>query len=152
MNIEITKKFLLACHEAKRITERMPKLPKKMKPRHIHVLETIHFLQQNQAEVRISDVGKHLDVTNPSVTKLVNELLALGLVKKEQHPDDKRIFILKLQTEGEKIYQLYGFKFHHWLNDRLTDLNPSDIETAIQIIHRFASELEYVKTDFKENI
>jgi DNA-binding MarR family transcriptional regulator len=152
MDIEITKSFLLSCHEAKRITERMPKLPQGMKPSHIHILEIINKLQYQQETVRISDIGKTLKITNPSITKLINELLTLHLVEKKQDLKDKRVFTLVLTSKGKNIYEIYGFKFHHWLNNRLDDLPSEDLQIAIRVIHRIAYELEHVKIEFKETL
>ena len=47
MDITAVKNFLGACHEAKRITELMPKLPKGMTPRHIQILDSIRQLERS---------------------------------------------------------------------------------------------------------
>ena len=39
MRTEVLKQLLDACHLAKKSIETMPKLPKGMKPRHVHVMD-----------------------------------------------------------------------------------------------------------------
>ena len=46
MEIEAVQELMAACHEAKRITELLPKLPKGMTPRHIGVIDAIHGLSR----------------------------------------------------------------------------------------------------------
>ena len=99
MQEESVSKLLGACHEAKRIVELMPKLPQGMKPSHIHVIDVINQLQQRNGSVRVSDIGTALHVTNPGVTRLVNELVELKAVEKAQSTDvDKVIAAMAGQT------------------------------------------------------
>lgn len=38
MDIELTRKFLDSCHEARRIVELLPNLPPRIKPRHVRII------------------------------------------------------------------------------------------------------------------
>lgn len=88
MKLENVKSLLDVCFKAKRITEIMPALPKGIKPRHIHVLECIKALGIEQKEVRVSDISRKLNITTPSVTKLINELEHLELISKSSLMDN----------------------------------------------------------------
>ena len=107
MKVENVSTLLGACYEAKRIVELMPKLPKGMKPSHIHIIDIIRHLQQTNGSVRISDIGAALHVTNPSITRLVNELVKLNTLQKVQSNEDKRVFIVNLTELGETYYKKY---------------------------------------------
>ena len=48
MELTLTKRFLLACQEAKTIVERQPRLPQGMRPGHVRVLDTLHQLSLQQ--------------------------------------------------------------------------------------------------------
>lgn len=76
------KQLLDSCFTAKRVIETLPELPPGMKPRHIHVLEAVHALQEQNGACRVSDVSARLNVTLPSVTKLVQELENRNLLEK----------------------------------------------------------------------
>lgn len=46
MRTEVLKQLLDACHLAKKSIETMPKLPKGMKPRHVHVMDVIGEMEE----------------------------------------------------------------------------------------------------------
>ena len=68
MTTTALKQLLDSCFTAKRVIETLPELPPGMKPRHIHVLEAVHALQEQNGACRVSDVSARLNVTLPSVT------------------------------------------------------------------------------------
>ena len=82
---EELKRFIDACTTARRIVETMPELPKGIKPRHIHVIDAIVLTEQQKGKVQVSDISRHLNVTMPSVTRLVRELEEQGVLVK--YPD-----------------------------------------------------------------
>lgn len=135
MESESVSKLLGACHEAKRIVELMPKLPKGMKPGHIHVIDVISRLQQDKGSVRVSDIGAALHVTNPGITRLVNELVEFNAVQKTQSSEDKRVFTVCLTALGQKYYQKYLEDYHREVAVRLAGISEEDISTAARVIH-----------------
>ena len=127
--------FLGACYEAKRIVELMPELPEGMKPSHIHIVDIICQLQQANGLVRISDIGTALHVTNPSITRLVNELVGLNAVQKIQSSEDKRVFTVSLTTLGQTYYKKYLEGYHQELAARLAEISEDDIAVTAHVIH-----------------
>lgn len=55
MDISSVKQLLESCHNAKRITELMPKLPAGMTPRHIHVIDAICEIEKKLPKYRIQN-------------------------------------------------------------------------------------------------
>ncbi len=135
MKLENISELLNACYEAKRIVELMPALPKGMKPSHIHVVDIICQLQQANGLVRISDIGTALHVTKPSITKLVNELVGFGAVKKTQSNEDKRVFTVSLTALGQRYYEKYLVDYHQEIAKRLAGIAEKDMQTAARVIH-----------------
>ena len=122
MNSELTRQFLDACHEARRICEILPDLPPKVKPRHIRIINCISTIHEKQGSVRVSDVAAAMNGTMPSITKLVNELCEMGAVKKRQSRNDKRVYTLKLTDLGNHYYDVYVKQFQGWLCDQMEDI------------------------------
>ncbi|MGE4214747.1 MAG: metal-dependent transcriptional regulator [Anaerotignaceae bacterium] len=60
-------------------------------------LEAIYFLYQKNAEVRITDVARELNISKPSVNRAINTLKNQGLVEHEHYGD------LSLTEKGLKI-------------------------------------------------
>lgn len=136
MDTKYVKIFLDSCHESKKITELMPELPNGMKPRHIHVIDTIYILSQEKEYVKVSDISKALKVTKPSITKLINELEGMKVVVKNSQQGDNRITTLTLTSLGEKYYETYVDKYHKWLAELFTDISEEDILVTSETVHK----------------
>lgn len=136
MNTESIKKFLDACQEAKKVTELMPELPKGIKPRHIHVIDTLYILSQKKEYVKVSDISEALKVTKPSITKLINELENEKVLNKNSKDSDNRITTLTLTSLGKKYYETYVDKYHKWLSELFIDIDEKDILISVETISR----------------
>lgn len=55
--------------------------------------------------VRMSDISKHFNVSKPAATQSVERLEKKGLVYRTTSPDDRRVVLVKLTSEGEKYYE-----------------------------------------------
>lgn len=146
MNNELTRQFLDACHEARRICEILPDLPPKVKPRHIRIINCISTIHEKQGSVRVSDVAAAMNGTMPSITKLVNELCEMGVVKKRQSRNDKRVYTLKLTDLGNHYYDVYVNQFQGWLCDQMEDIPEENVKAMVDTIHRVKDILMKART------
>lgn len=142
MDVKTVKELMSAVQEVRRITELLLPLPKGMSPRHILIIDVIYQLAAENSEVKISDVSTKLQVTKPSVTKLVKELEQLGAVTKETDAADKRVTHLRLTALGLKYYDIYVAKYHKWLAKQLKNISKSDVRTTAATIHSLRQTLE----------
>lgn len=136
MTEELLQNLFDACFYGKQITELLPPLPKKMKPRHLDVIATIHNLLEKQAYVRVSDVSGAMRVTTPSVTKLINELESLGIIKKHANRADKRVTTVTLTSAGMACYSLHIQYYHSKLAQILGSLDEKDCAATIQTMEK----------------
>ena len=136
MDEEMIKRFIDACNDSKKITELMPPLPKGIRPRHIHILDSIVILRNRMDLVRVSDVSERLNVTMPSITLLVNDLEKKGCLIKQTSPEDKRAYSLVLTELGELYYRMYIKGYHGWLSERFDEVSEEDMKTTIRTIYK----------------
>ena len=136
IQVEEMKRFLDACHKAKRIVEMMAELPEGMTPRHVHVIDAIYRLERTGKMVKVSDVSEYLEVTKPSITRLIRDLEALGVVSKNADTQDKRIIWLKLTDLGYKYYDFYIRRYFTWIGRQLEGIEPEELLTAADTIER----------------
>ena len=61
--------------------------------------------RQEDRALRIRDLSKHLLLTQPSVSRMVDRLAAKGLVRKESAPGDGRGTFVCLTEEGYSLYR-----------------------------------------------
>lgn len=137
MNTETVKRLFDACFQAKKITEMMPELPEKMKPRHIHVIDAIYVNTLEKGTTRVSDVSRRLNITTPSVTKLINELEERETVVKVSLPDDKRITLLELTEKGKNYYLKYVKEYHEHLAQLIEDMDEEECQITMKVIEKF---------------
>lgn len=136
MNSEKIKVLLDACFVAKRITEAMKELPAGLKPRHIHVLDCIFTLGKKNGEVRVSDVSFRLNITTPSVTKLIQELEEKGVLEKYPQKEDKRVILLGITPLGLEYHAEYVTGYHREWAKNLKHVSDEQADAAIQVINQ----------------
>lgn len=136
MTTSALRQLLDACFTAKRVIETLPELPPGMKPRHIHVLEAVHRLQEQDLPCRVSDVSALLNVTLPSVTKLVQELENRNLLEKQADSQDGRVILLRLTPEGYACFCRYVRDMHANWSAALSDISDEQVEEAVHILNR----------------
>lgn len=136
MDLKSVKKFMDACQEAKYITELLPKLPPGMSPRHVKVIDVIWQLKQTGQDIKVSDVSEFLNVTRPSITKLISELEKEGALNKIPDRADKRVVHLELTALGQKYYEFYVEKYQSWLARKFqeNEIRSEDLEATADTI------------------
>jgi DNA-binding MarR family transcriptional regulator len=75
----------------------------------------------------LSSLSKHLKITKPSVTAIINKLIILKFIKKEQSPDDKRFFHVLLTGQGKNIFNAYNEAYKNLVNGIFKCLNEDEI-------------------------
>lgn len=150
MDISSVKQLLESCHNAKRITELMPKLPAGMTPRHIHVIDAICEIEKNEAVVRVSDISDYFNVTRPSITKMVNELEEMGVVSKTPDSDDKRVIRVSLTELGQEYYEFYIEKYQSWVAEQIKGIDPEYFRITVETINQVYKILSTHKMEENE--
>lgn len=136
MTTQNLKKLLDVCYVAKRVVETLPELPEGMKPRHIHVLDAVYELQRDKGICRVSDVSARLNITTPSVTKLIQELEQRKLLEKDMDAGDKRVVLLKLTDDGMACVKRYVVDFHREWAEAMDSFPDDQVEETICMIER----------------
>lgn len=81
-------------------------------------------------------LAKTLGITKPSVTDLINNLIELGYVQKNQSSDDKRVFYIELTEKG-----LVFAGYEHLRNNKLIEvikksLTEKEIDSLSELISK----------------
>ena len=62
----------------------------------------LFFLQQNDG-LSLTQISQGLMLENPTVTGLIDRLEKLGYVKRGDHPNDRRVYLVHLTEKGNKV-------------------------------------------------
>lgn len=68
---------------------------------------------------RIRDLNRHLLLTQPSVSRLVDRMAARGLVEKCSDPADARGTVVQLTAAGEQLFRRVGTEHAIAISDRM---------------------------------
>ena len=86
----------------------------------------------HHAGVSLSDVAEHIGLTLPSMSKMIDSLVARGLIKRETHPDDRRRVTLGLTARGQTQFQAAHSATQACLAEQMATLSASDRATVTQ--------------------
>jgi DNA-binding MarR family transcriptional regulator len=53
--------------------------------------------------VTVSEISKHLSVTPPSITQILNTLETRGLIERHMDTTDRRVIVVNLTEQGEQV-------------------------------------------------
>ena len=62
----------------------------------------LFFLQQNNGS-SLTQISQGLMLENPTVTGLIDRLEKSGYVKRSDHPNDRRVYLVHLTEKGNKV-------------------------------------------------
>ena len=85
---------------------------------------------------RVSDVSARLNVTLPSVTKLVQELENRNLLEKRADSQDGRVILLRLTPDGHTCFCRYVQDMHANWSAALSDISDKQAAEAVHILNR----------------
>jgi DNA-binding MarR family transcriptional regulator len=91
---------------------------------------------------KMSEVGVLLGVTARNVTKLVDGLEIEGLVKREQHPDDRRATLLRLTEQGALVSKESLLANHAAVGQLFEHLTPAEREQLAHILGKLLHALQ----------
>lgn len=134
IDANFTGKIIDSLFVARKAIESMPPLPKNMKSSHMRTLDTIYKNYNENGSVRVTDVSKAMGITKPSITKLINELVDLGAVKKSVSDNDKRVVLVELTSFGDECVKRYVLKYHAKLAETFSKLDKGKYLSLIETI------------------
>ncbi len=86
--------------------------------------------RQDARQLRIRDLNRHLLLTQPSVSRLVDRLAHRGLVSKEPDPGDGRGTIVRLTNEGYDLFRRVAVRHADSIHRRVgSALTVEELET-----------------------
>jgi DNA-binding MarR family transcriptional regulator len=104
-------------------------------------LRALYVLMTEQ-EVTAGRLAKEADLNPASVTAMVDQLEAQGLVQRRRDAQDRRVCLVSLTDEGRAAV---GPKHERWtrhLADALGDLSNREIEVGARVLGRLAEAFE----------
>jgi DNA-binding MarR family transcriptional regulator len=96
------------------------------------------------------DLARHEQVQRPTVTRILRELIAQGLVSRSPDPVDGRVAWIRITPEGRRLLQRVRRRHDEYVARRLASLDQHYLETlerAAAILDRIAERPEEAHPD-----
>jgi DNA-binding MarR family transcriptional regulator len=106
------------------------------------------FLNRH-AGASLSDIAEHLGLTLPSMSKMIDGLLARNMVTRQMHAEDRRRLTLTLTALGRQTMQSASEATESRLAERLVVLPPAErriIIEAMQVLESIFRSSREAKT------
>jgi DNA-binding MarR family transcriptional regulator len=89
--------------------------------------------RQDEHALRIRELNKHLLLTQPSVSRLLDRLVTRGFIAKTADPDDARGTIVTLTEAGYTEFRRVGAQHSRSIAQRMAALTPEELATLTAI-------------------
>jgi len=87
----------------------------------------------------MSELGKHLYISKPYMTKLVDQLIRDGYAERIPDTRDRRVINISITPAGSTHLHLAGVEYKADIKTILSDLNNEDLENLCQSLEKLHS-------------
>ncbi len=108
------------------------------------VLKKVHEL----GPVRMSEIGRNMEISRSYMTALVNKLIREGLVERVLDPHDRRVVMIRITDSGRNALKEFKRIARETVIKRLSSLDSEDIKAlhqSMKSIKRILSKLDQEK-------
>ncbi len=89
--------------------------------------------------VRQVTLAEHVGIEGPSLVRLLDQLCAAGLVRRDEDPEDKRAKTITLTDEGRAVTARMEARLVSLRARLLEDVSREDLETTLRVLNAFAA-------------
>lgn len=104
----------------------------------IHTLS----LLKKQSNVQMREIAEYFNIELPSATSLLNKLVALQLVKREQDAKDRRLVRVALTPEGDKLLKKSMDEKLKHIDHMLTYLTETEQHELLRLLEKLNDRIE----------
>lgn len=83
-------------------------------------------LERNPDGLKMGELSRRMMVTGGNVTGITDQLVAEGLVVREDNPQDRRAYIVKLTKEGRRVFREWADEHEDWIIRLFEGLGEKD--------------------------
>lgn len=85
------------------------------------------------ATARLRDVTANMLISQPSVSRLVDRMVARGLIEKLPDPEDGRGALLRATELGSRVFRSIAVVHGRHIVERMSPLNPDELRTLLAL-------------------
>jgi DNA-binding MarR family transcriptional regulator len=107
----------------------------------VHTLFRLH----HRTSCPVTDLGESLDLTKAAASHLAQRMVEMSLLERAEDPADRRVRLLRLTPQGQRLVQRMMASRHEWLGRltaALTLEEQAEVVRALGHLVRAARHLE----------
>lgn len=132
---------LLRLHHAEEQEVEQAQVESGLTKNEFHAIRYLLQAERDGREMGPKDLAVMLNVSNASVTKIVDNLVAKGQLERVPHPTDRRAMVLKpIDGSRDKVDRAYS-RFHTVLVEVINGLPDSDNDLLADRLNQIATAL-----------
>ena len=101
-------------------------------------------LERTPQGLKMGELSKRMMVTGGNVTGITDQLVSEGLVVREDNPEDRRAYIVKLTTEGRRQFKKMAESHEKWILELfggLRDTEKQQLYSLLAVLKRNVTEM-----------
>jgi len=95
-------------------------------------------LERHPEGLKMGVLSKRMMVTGGNVTGITDQLVAEGLVMREDNPKDRRAYIVKLTTAGRRSFKQMAEAHEKWILELFAGLSEKEVAS----LHKLLAQLK----------
>ena len=92
--------------------------------------------------VKISEVGERMIYRDPDVTRLVDRLARQGLVRRQPHPEDRRVVLVGITPDGLSLLARLDEQVDRYAHAVMAGLNAQELRTLDGLLNEVRAGIE----------
>jgi len=108
-------------------------------------------LLQSVGDLSLSELSDKMAATNSAITGLIDRLVTAGLVAREQSTKDRRVWKIRLTSEGRAMARRVDVAPWEILQRAVLALPPRELEQLITTLLKVVDHIEDATRDQKEH-
>jgi DNA-binding MarR family transcriptional regulator len=109
----------------KRLASTLSEAEMSITPHHFEILR----LLEDEGTMHVSEIGERLRIARAQMTKLIDRLVALGIVERTVHPSDRRTYDIKLSETSKAVMAENNHRALRAVQDMVSSLSDAELET-----------------------
>ena len=102
--------------------------------------DVLYTLSKCQAPVRLTELNRHVLLSQPAMSRMVDRLADRGLIRREADPADGRGVLISLSEAGRSIQRRIGRRHARDVTRAMTaDLSPAELRQLEEICLKLAA-------------
>jgi MarR family transcriptional regulator, transcriptional regulator for hemolysin len=100
--------------------------------------------------VRQVTLAEHVGIEGPSLVRLLDQLCAAGLVRRDEDPEDRRAKTITLTDEGREVTARMEARLVTLRSRLLKGVSREELETTLRVLNVFSASLDVALEDASE--